>query len=336
MPNEITDALPWEDLQHVIDAEIPWDALKQFADALAAHPPLWDELRDLYETFMERPYERCSYVCCYVPAIVALAAPRLAEPQRQAIARFLLEELFCASDRDDEVMLDVLGAAAASLGPCILPAVLEALDRRRRYFPGAFTLWELAELAVKCDDASLREQVAQYCMRALERAEARKMDPVLASCPAWTLAKMKRLDALPLLQRVYRVTRDPDTRDALLLMRGKLDYEPSAADWDQPVETWLETNHKHLREWYESRLEERARGWEEHDEEEGDEDLEEEDWADDEPDEEADDWTDDESVEPFAPALPVRSPHGVGRNDPCPCGSGKKFKKCCAKKGASQ
>ncbi|WP_428484137.1 SEC-C metal-binding domain-containing protein [Rhodopila sp.] len=36
-----------------------------------------------------------------------------------------------------------------------------------------------------------------------------------------------------------------------------------------------------------------------------------------------------------APALrlggePVRNPYrGVGRNDPCPCGSGKKFKNCC-------
>lgn len=25
--------------------------------------------------------------------------------------------------------------------------------------------------------------------------------------------------------------------------------------------------------------------------------------------------------------------HAVGRNDPCPCGSGKKFKHCCARKG---
>jgi hypothetical protein len=24
----------------------------------------------------------------------------------------------------------------------------------------------------------------------------------------------------------------------------------------------------------------------------------------------------------------------VGRNDPCPCGSGKKFKKCCESKGS--
>ena len=32
--------------------------------------------------------------------------------------------------------------------------------------------------------------------------------------------------------------------------------------------------------------------------------------------------------------LPLGEPYqnpfrGVGRNDPCPCGSGKKFKKCC-------
>ena len=33
-----------------------------------------------------------------------------------------------------------------------------------------------------------------------------------------------------------------------------------------------------------------------------------------------------------APAMPVRrSEPKVGRNDPCPCGSGKKFKKCCGR-----
>lgn len=26
----------------------------------------------------------------------------------------------------------------------------------------------------------------------------------------------------------------------------------------------------------------------------------------------------------------------VGRNDPCPCGSGKKYKKCCANKATAQ
>jgi uncharacterized protein YecA (UPF0149 family) len=27
--------------------------------------------------------------------------------------------------------------------------------------------------------------------------------------------------------------------------------------------------------------------------------------------------------------LPITVKHKAGRNDPCPCGSGKKFKKCC-------
>lgn len=29
------------------------------------------------------------------------------------------------------------------------------------------------------------------------------------------------------------------------------------------------------------------------------------------------------------PPTPVRASPTVGRNEPCPCGSGKKFKKCC-------
>jgi SWIM/SEC-C metal-binding protein len=32
----------------------------------------------------------------------------------------------------------------------------------------------------------------------------------------------------------------------------------------------------------------------------------------------------------LAPLTPALAGPKVGRNDPCPCGSGKKFKKCCA------
>ncbi len=31
-----------------------------------------------------------------------------------------------------------------------------------------------------------------------------------------------------------------------------------------------------------------------------------------------------------APKPPARAPEKIGRNEPCPCGSGKKYKKCCA------
>ena len=40
-----------------------------------------------------------------------------------------------------------------------------------------------------------------------------------------------------------------------------------------------------------------------------------------------------EASEAIAKAKPVRTGPKVGRNDPCPCGSGKKFKQCCGKNG---
>jgi hypothetical protein len=46
-----------------------------------------------------------------------------------------------------------------------------------------------------------------------------------------------------------------------------------------------------------------------------------------------DDWMDDSSTDwspnPWPPAPAVNPLKGVGRNDPCPCGSGQKFRKCC-------
>jgi hypothetical protein len=72
----------------------------------------------------------------------------------------------------------------------------------------------------------------------------------------------------------------------------------------------------------------RRRWWEEHplsdeEEDEWDEDVEEE--LEDE---------DSEAEEPIPPLITVvrREPR-IGRNDPCPCGSGKKFKKCCMGQG---
>ena len=40
-----------------------------------------------------------------------------------------------------------------------------------------------------------------------------------------------------------------------------------------------------------------------------------------------------EANEAVSNARPVRTGPKVGRNDPCPCGSGKKYKQCCGKMG---
>ena len=39
----------------------------------------------------------------------------------------------------------------------------------------------------------------------------------------------------------------------------------------------------------------------------------------------------DDAPIPDVPIEQAKSEHSVGRNDPCPCGSGKKYKKCCDK-----
>lgn len=41
--------------------------------------------------------------------------------------------------------------------------------------------------------------------------------------------------------------------------------------------------------------------------------------------------SEDDAPVPDAPIEPAQSERTVGRNDPCPCGSGKKHKKCCGK-----
>lgn len=41
------------------------------------------------------------------------------------------------------------------------------------------------------------------------------------------------------------------------------------------------------------------------------------------------DWDDEGQL--IKPEEPYRAPAKVGRNEPCPCGSGKKFKKCCGR-----
>ena len=41
--------------------------------------------------------------------------------------------------------------------------------------------------------------------------------------------------------------------------------------------------------------------------------------------------SDDDAPIPNVPVEPAKSDRSVGRNDPCPCGSGKKYKKCCGK-----
>ena len=84
-----------------------------------------------------------------------------------------------------------------------------------------------------------------------------------------------------------------------------------------------------MREWFKNR--ESGGEWDEEEDW-----YEEDDWEEDEDDEDWDRQTlsalNGNNLGPPAPYLgpaPYRAPDKIGRNDPCPCGSGKKYKKCC-------
>ncbi len=111
------------------------------------------------------------------------------------------------------------------------------------------------------------------------------------------------------------------------MVAGKDEVLADLAEWNRLVEdVTIE-----MREWFENR-------------EFGHERDEDEDWiGEDEWDEEdaEDEWREEDESDAerrrlsalngnnFTPSAPYRAPEKVGRNDLCPCGSGKKYKKCC-------
>jgi hypothetical protein len=307
-------ALPWDALKHT-EGDIPWPALEQFAEALAANPSLWQDLRKLYDDYFNTEEPQPSYECLYVPAILALAAPRLGDDARREIAEFLVEELVAAGEEDDEVMMEVMETATGTMGPVALPAVLARLDELSEDDGEWYNIWSLTSLAADTDDPQLRKDVAERCVKVVEQAERDEIDPIDALMPAITLAKMRYTEARPSIERLFEKTDNTELRAVLATMAGKGKGSEWRNPWDQPVKEWLAAHWEALHEDYTSPP---------------DEDEEEEDWEEGE-DSDDDGFEDENPAEDEEPAPPVESKPTVGRNDPCPCGSGKKYKKCCGR-----
>ena len=89
MAGETDSSLPWEALKHT-EGEIPWGTLETFANALAADESVFDRLTALYDAFMTAPHDDPTYEGLYVPAIFAMAAPRLTGALREKAAEFFV------------------------------------------------------------------------------------------------------------------------------------------------------------------------------------------------------------------------------------------------------
>jgi ketosteroid isomerase-like protein len=233
--------LPWRAL-HATKGGVPWPALRAFADVVAADREVTRQLFEVYDQAYEAA-DYTAYADLYVPAIFALAAPKLDGEGRREIGSFLVERLVRAGQDDADVSLEVLQAAAGTLGPGILPAVLDAITREPDTEGAWLYLWTLTTLAAKTDDPDLRSRVVQACVNLLERADRGQIDLMDAAHAAWTLALLRGTEYTGLLQRLHERTLDTgwggEYEAALKLLQDRLDFTPRKELWEEPVEEWL-------------------------------------------------------------------------------------------------
>ena len=245
-------SLPWQDLKHT-EGEIPWPLLERFADALAADDTVLPRLQEVFGAFMVEPYERPSYECLYVPAIIGMAAPRLSDAVRRKAAEFLVTELVDAGQQDDDVLVEMLEVACGALGPPILPVVLDAMPPTFRPWEVTLNLWSLAAMAAKSNDAAVRQRTIDLCLKALRRAEQGRIDITDVDSAALVLASMQHREARPLIQRLYEQTECADLNDALELMDGPWKPDFPLFSWEEPIRKALTENWEALRTWYAER-----------------------------------------------------------------------------------
>jgi len=245
--------LPWEALK-CAEGDIPWPALYEFAAAVVVEPLVIDALIKLYEQTLESGYDHEHYEEFYVPAIFALAAPQISDERRSEIGTFLVEKLAEAGREDADILMEVLSAACGSMGPVILPVVLDTIAKEPDHEGAWFHLWGLMKMAAKSKDIELCERVIQACMDLLTQADSGKIEPIEAINAAWTIAAMKYTECSGLLQRLKKKAARSfcrgDYADALRLLQGRLDYTLPADLWERPVKEWLEPRWEMAKKWY--------------------------------------------------------------------------------------
>jgi hypothetical protein len=255
--NGESSQLPWDQLQRA-DGVIPWPALRAFADALATDSQVAHTLFEVYDRAYEEGFDHASYTDFYVAAIFALAASRLDDEQRRDIGSFLIEKLVQAGEDDADVSLEVLLAAAGTMGPVILPAVLDAIANEPDASGAWFHLWGLMPLVAKSQDEAVRDRVIRTCVDLLEKVERDEIGPSDGTHAAQTLALLKRTEYTDLLQRLSEKPMETwwssEYTEALQLLRGgHLDYEPLPELWEEPVEEWLPPRCKMVKDWFDKK-----------------------------------------------------------------------------------
>ena len=206
-------------------------------------PGVEKKLFEVYDQAYQEAEQQATCGDFHLAAIFALAAPRLEEQRRREIGAFLVEKLVQAGRDDADVSMEILQAAAGTMGPVIVPAVLDAIAREPDTLGAWPYLWTLTILATKSEDEALHSRTIQACIDLLEKVERGEADPGDGMNAAWTLALFQRPEHTDLLRRLSEKPMErwwiADYREALKLQEGRSDYTPVPELWEQPVEEWL-------------------------------------------------------------------------------------------------
>ena len=241
----------WEVLQRT-ESDIPWSEMEALGDALAARPDLIDRFLTAYDEARETVLEKTCYVHLYVPAVFALAAPKLDERRRLEIGEALIARLIEAGEQDDHLMMEVLVGACGAMGPVILPLIFGVVIDEAASSAAWCQLWGLTKLAAGSEQ-SLRGQVVAACVSLLERVGRDEVESELGIEAAWTLVSLKRIEHLELLRRMELKSRWTlaycDYNSARrALEQGQENPFPQEL-WELPVRDWFAPRWQRMRDW---------------------------------------------------------------------------------------
>jgi len=330
MTDQRTD-LPWPSLA-MDGKDVPWQGLRALADAAVASDEVRLELLrrgtdklDYTQGVGER--EEPDLTILGVLAVIAIGAERFSEPAKKDLTYQLMEWLNDAGEINDDALMETIVETTGRLGPAILEPIMEIIEDQGANLECWFHAFHLLDVAENADPET-QAAVIRFCRKQLRGLFTQPKTDIVLAGPAGVLNDLKQTESLPFLREILSRTNNPDIADMIEQLEGKAERlsDDLVKSWLTPVETWLPEAWDSWRDWWKNELPDLLRDWE--DEDNGFDD----DFNEDEADDSEYEDESDESDEDEPPLKPIRdtAPH-TGRNDPCPCGSGKKYKKCCGR-----
>jgi len=308
-----------------VSKEVPFERLDAIVEAAVADEGVIVELIDLLELlYADDPYAKELFSPAYLPYVLTAVGLRSSGEHRQEIVDTLLAELMERSWVEDEGMGDYLENCLRHFSVNEYAGLIfGAMEIEEEYLvkEEGIVLWSLLDRVHVEGTEENQRKMCELAMEAIRRALEERGESN-GEWAGYRLAEMRHAEALPILRSLLEKMRSDATTlyDNIsangiaecidILERKQEPYPPREVP---PLRAMAENERELYEEWYRKNAEEkRQRVWENQ-----------------EMKARVEGQVLDKAGEYPQRAEPIRADEKIGRNEPCPCGSGKKYKKCC-------